>query len=152
MTRWQFSLRALLILMTLAAVGVYFVAKYPTVTLLVACAIAWALFESGMIFHIVDALSRPAVYDRHPFLATFTWVITGIVSIAVSGVFWWSVFDSEAPFWLPLIPAVPLAIFGVYCFGLTWTSFKRPLAAETSLRRHPVTDALPGDRDVTMTA
>jgi hypothetical protein len=152
MTRWQFSLRALLILMTLASLGFFFVAKYPTIALLSACAIAWALFESGMIFHIVDALSKPAVYDRHPFLATFTWVITGIVSIAVSGLFWWSVFDSEAPFWLPLIPAVALAIFGIYCFGLTWMSFKRPMAAETNVPRHPATDAQLRDRDVTMTA
>jgi hypothetical protein len=150
MTRWQFSLRAILILMTLASVGVFFVAKYPTIALLGACAIAWALFESGAIFQIVDALSKPAVYDRHPFLATTTWVLTGVISTAASGLFWWSVFASEAPFWLPMIPALALALFGVYCFGLTWTSFKRPLAAETNLPRHPATDAQRSAKDVTM--
>src|SRR5688500_11876352 len=136
MTRWQFPLRALFILMTLAVVAVPFVAKYPTIALLAGCAIAWALFESGMIFHIVTALSKPAVYDRHPFLATFTWLLTGVFSIAVSGLFWWSVFDSEAPFWLPLIPAVALALFGIYCFGLTWMSFQQPPAGETTRNVH----------------
>jgi hypothetical protein len=152
MTRWQFSLRSMLILMTLAALAVPLVAKYPTTTLLVAAAITWAMFESGAIFQIVDAFSKPAVYDRHPFLATFTWVITGIISIAASGLFWWAVVNGEAPFWLPLIPAVAFAIFGIYCLGLTWTSFKRPLAAETNLPRHPTSGALPSDEDVTMTA
>jgi hypothetical protein len=152
MTRWQFSVRALLILMTLASVAIFFVAKYPTIALLTGCAIAWALFESGMIVHIVTALSKPTVYERHPILATSTWLLTGVFSIAVSGLFWWSVFDSEAPFWLPLIPAVALALFAVYCFGLTWTSFKQPLARETNSNLGRVGDALPGAKDATMSS
>jgi hypothetical protein len=150
MTRWQFPLRALFMLMTLAAVAVPLVAKYPTIALLAGCAIAWALFESGTIFHIVTALSKPAVYDRHPFLATVTWVLTGVFSIAVSGLFWWSVFDSEAPFWLPLIPAVALALFGVYCFALTWKSFKQPPAGEAAVHGRAVGEALHLAKDVTM--
>jgi hypothetical protein len=152
MTRWQFSLRALWILMTLASVAIFFVAKYPTIALLSGFAIAWALFESGMIVHIVDALSRPAVYDRHPILATFTWVITGIVSIAVSGLFWWTVFDNQggAPIWLPLIPAIALAGFGTYCFCLTWISFKQPLPAQGISYGGAADGTLPADKDVTM--
>ena len=138
--------------MTLAAVAVPLVAQYPTIALLAGCAIAWALFESGMIFQIVDALSKPAVYDRHPILATVTWILTGVFSIAVSGLFWWSVFDSEAPFWLPLIPAIALALFGVYCFGLTWESLNRPLAGETTSDVARTSDAQPGAKNVTMRA
>lgn len=150
MTRWQFPLRSLFVLMTLAAVVVPLVAKYPTIALLAGCAMGWALFESGMIFHIVTALSKPAVYDRHPFLATATWVLTGVFSIAVSGLFWCSVFDSEAPFWLPLIPAVALTLFGIYCFGLTWSSFKQPPVGEAAVHGSSAGETLHLAKDVTM--
>jgi hypothetical protein len=152
MTRWQFSLRALWILMTLASLAIFFVAKYPTIALLSACAIAWALFESGMIVHIVTALSKPAVYERHPILATSTWVLTGAVSIAVSGLFWWTVFDNKAgaPIWLPLIPAIALAGFGIHCFCLTWASFKQPLSAQAISPGAAADGTLSAGKNVTM--
>jgi hypothetical protein len=152
MTRWQFSLRALWILMTLASVAIFFVAKYPTIALLSGLAIGWALFESGMIVHIVTALSKPAVYERHPILATSTWLVTGVFSIAASGLFWWTVVDNRAgaPIWLPLIPAVALAGFGIHCFCLTWASFKQPLSAKAISHGRAADGTPPAHKNVTM--
>jgi hypothetical protein len=152
MTRWQFSLRSLLILMTVVSVAVFFVAKYPTIALLSGCAIAWALFESGMIVQIVNALSKPTMYERHPILATSTWLFTGTFSIAASGLFLWSVFDSrrEAPFWLPLIPAIALAGFGMCCFCLIWDSFKQPMSAKGSAHGGAADGTPPVDKEITM--
>jgi hypothetical protein len=136
MNRWQFSLRALIVFMTLTAIVVAFVAQYHQIALLIACAAAWALFESGAIVDIVLALSKPDVFDRHAILATATWLVTGIFSLALSGLFWWAVLSprSAAPFWLPLIPAVLAGGFGVFCFGLIWTSVQRHSAMDAPTR------------------
>src|SRR5262245_268246 len=126
LSRWQFSLRALLIVMTLAAIVVAFVAKYQQVALLLTCMVVWALFESGAIFEIVLALAKPDVFERHAILATATWLLTGTLSLVLGGLFWWAALSprSNAPFFLPLIPAVPLSCFGVYCFWLIWSSIR----------------------------
>jgi hypothetical protein len=130
MNRWQFSLRTFLIFMTLTVIVVAFVAQYHQVALLIACCAAYASFESGLIVEVVVALSKPDVFERHAILATAVWLITGIFSLALSGLFWWAVLSprSTAPFWLPLIPAVLTGSFGIFCLGLIWTSIRRPMA------------------------
>ena len=136
MNRWQFSLRASLIVMTLVAIVVAFVAEYQQVALLIACIAVWALFESGAIVEIVLAPEKPDVFERHAILATVTWLVTGLFSLAFSGLFWWAALSprSTAPFWLPLIPAIPLSGFGVYCLGLIWSSVRRPKVTDDSTK------------------
>jgi hypothetical protein len=128
LSRWQFSLRALLIVMTLMAIVVAFVAKYQQTALLIACMAVWVLFESGAIVEIVLALEKPKVFERHAILATVTLLLTGVFSLAISGLFWWAALSprSNAPFWLPLIPAIPLSGFGLYCLVVLWNSIRRP--------------------------
>jgi hypothetical protein len=134
LNRWQFSLRALLVVMTLTAIAVAFIAKYHQLALLMALGAAWASFESGLIVEVVLALSKPEVFDRHAILATSVLLATGIFSLAVSALFWWAALSprSNAPFWLPLIPALLSGAFGITCLGLIWTSIRRPAGAGSS--------------------
>jgi hypothetical protein len=127
-TRWQFSLRAVMILTALVAIIVAFAANYPGLALAILCGTVWVLFESGAIGQIVCALSEPKVYVRHPILATVTWFLTGTFCLAATGVFLWAAFSpkSSAPFWAPLIPALLFGGFGSYCIYLLWNSLRNP--------------------------
>jgi hypothetical protein len=95
-----------------------------------------------LIVEVVLALSKPDVFERHAILATSVWLVTGIFSLAVSGLFWWAALSprSVAPFWLPFFPAVLSGAFGIFCLGLIWTSIRRPAAIDnlttTDERQH----------------
>ena len=127
-THWQFSLRAVLILTAIISVVMACAANYPEIALIALCATVWMLFASGGMGQIVVALSRPAVYSRYPILATFTWLVSGLLCVAASGVFWWAALSpqSQAPFWGPLMPALWFGAFGCYCLYLLWRSLRRP--------------------------
>jgi hypothetical protein len=125
--RWQFSLRALLVLTALVAVVAAIVANYPWIALLIAGGTLWMMFETGMIFNIVAALSEPAAYARHPFLAAITGSVAGIVSFAIGGFFIWLAIANNSSFRKLMGPLLFAAIsvgFGVFCFRLVWLAFK----------------------------
>jgi hypothetical protein len=131
-TRWQFSLRAILILTAILSVIVAFTSNYPGIALIILCGTIYVLFESGAIVSIILGFSQPATYAKHPIFATFTWLITGLFCLALSGMFWWSALSpkSQAPFWAPLIPALGSAAFGGYCLYLLYRSIRHPPSAD----------------------
>jgi hypothetical protein len=136
MTRWQFSVRALLILTTLVAAVAAFTANYPLVAMLLGLGTLWVLFESGAIADIVLTLSKPAMYERHPYLAVAIGLVAGAFSFAICGVFW-QLFRGENGYfaWISFFAAMFVALFGVLCFRLIWLPFKGPAATETHKRQ-----------------
>ena len=130
MNRWQFSLRALLVFMTVVAAVTAFAANHPEIALLIAFGEAWVMFESGALVNLVVYLSEPQVFARHPLLASVVWFAAGMISFAVSGSFVWVLIHGKrsGPFLLQLTMALVFAGFSSYCAWLLWKSFKRPVA------------------------
>jgi hypothetical protein len=129
--RWQFSVRGLLILMTLVSAVVAFAANYHLIALLIGLGTVWILFESGAIADIVLTLSQPTMYARHPFLAVAIGLVAGPFSFTISGLFW-RLFSREDGYLalLSFFAALLFAAFGVLCFRLIWLAFKGPAPTE----------------------
>jgi hypothetical protein len=85
-TRWQFSLRALLVFATAVAAIAAFVANYPIAALIIVGCAAWIFVESGSIVDAVITFSDPKGYARHPFVALTTGLAGGLISGAISAV------------------------------------------------------------------
>ena len=124
---WRFSLGGLLIFMSLVAVVVAFVARYPLLAFLILGGTAWILFESGLAFEISSRLSEPGTYTRHPFLVAGTSLLIGGTSWAISGFIcfsWWRSprFGHES--WLVWIPIILFAAMGTFCLRPLWLLFR----------------------------
>jgi hypothetical protein len=133
MTRWQFSVRTLLVVTTLAAAVAAFAANYPLVAMLLGLGTLWVLFESGAIADIVLTLSKPTMYARHPFLAVAIGLVAGAFSFAICG-FFWQLFSREEGYfaWISFFAAMLFAAFGVLCLRLIWLAFKGPAVTENT--------------------
>jgi hypothetical protein len=121
-SRWQFSLRALLILTAVVAAVTAFAANYPSIALMIVFGTGWLLFESGAIFDLVLHLSEPRVFARHAILATVMLSVTGLLSLAICGCFVWLLFRQRevVPFLLQLMMAVIFGGLGGYCAWQLW--------------------------------
>ncbi|MEX2092140.1 MAG: hypothetical protein WD971_05655 [Pirellulales bacterium] len=127
--RWQFSLRALLILTALVAAVTALAASHPGVALLIVLGTTYVLFESGAIVEIVVYLAKPHVFARHPLLATVVWIVVGLISFAISSCFVWMLLHSKEVGSILglLLAAILCGGFGSYCGWLLWKSFKMPV-------------------------
>src|SRR6478609_1015692 len=85
-TRWQFSLRALLIFLTIASFAIAIFANYPALVLAGGVAVIWFLLESGILFDVILAPFGPLI-ERIPYRATTMAVFAGITSIAFGAFF-----------------------------------------------------------------
>jgi hypothetical protein len=111
---WQFSIGGLLVFTTLLAFVVAFVANYPTVAFLIMFGGLWVLFESGAIVQLIQVLSEPSVYLRHPFIAAGVSLVTGLPCLVFSAACFFVVADPNSSK-LALIPAVLFGVLGVSC-------------------------------------
>jgi hypothetical protein len=111
---WRFSIGGLLVFMTLVAIVVAFVANYPAVALLIIFGGLYVLFESGAIVQLIQALSKPSVYLRHPFLTVGASLLMGLPCLAFSVACFFVVSNPNSNK-LALIPAVLFGVLGVSC-------------------------------------
>jgi hypothetical protein len=111
---WRFSIGGLLVFMTLIAIVVAFVANYPAVAFLIIFGGLYALFESGAIVQLIQALSKPSVYLRHPFVTVGVSLLTGLPFLAFS-VACFVVAANPNSTKMALIPAILFGVLGVSC-------------------------------------
>jgi hypothetical protein len=69
--------------------------------------------ESGILFHLIEKLSKPGVYLRHPFLAAGVSLITGAPLLVLSAVSWAGFFRDRN--WIVLVPAIGFGVLGALC-------------------------------------
>jgi hypothetical protein len=111
---WRFSIGGLLVFMTLIAIVVAFVANYTAVAVLIIFGGLYVLFESGAIAQLIQYLSKPSVYLRHPFISTGVSLLTGIPCLAFSAACFFIVASPNSSK-MALIPAVLFGLLGVSC-------------------------------------
>jgi hypothetical protein len=111
---WRFSIGGLLVFMTLVAIVVAVVANYPAVAFLIIFGDLYALFESGAIVQLIQALSKPTVYLRHPFVTVGVSLLTSLPCLAFS-VACFFVAANPSSNKMALIPAVLFGVLGVAC-------------------------------------
>ncbi len=81
--RWQFSLRALLVVTAVVAVAVPVAVRMPPLLRLIAGVVCF-------LFVVIQALEF-ATSERRPILAAFSWVLFGLLFVAI-GLFVGSIF------------------------------------------------------------
>ena len=130
--RWQFSLRAVLILMTVVAAVVAFAATRPVLALTIAVCTAGTLFLIGATFFLVAYLTKIDVFAQRPHLAAIAWLVAGLMSVAVSSRLAWVQFHPKYfGTYLPqLSAAIAFGGFSGFCFWLLWKSFQLPTVSD----------------------
>jgi hypothetical protein len=131
---WQFSIGGLLIFTAFVAGVVAFAANFPTLAFLVACGAAWAMLESGVMFHIQtgEDLSKPSAYTRHPFLIAGASVYAGVAALTFSVGCCYMLWSSPNPNWLGLIPVALFGTLGVFSLRPIWLLIKYSQVADDS--------------------
>jgi hypothetical protein len=102
--------------MTLAAIVVALAANYPAIAFLIMFGAGWVMLESGLLFHLIQKLSKPGVYLRHPFIAGGVSLVTAAPLLILSGICWVALWNPDGN-WLVLIPAILFGVLGLICLG-----------------------------------
>jgi hypothetical protein len=138
-SRWQFSLRTLLLVMAAVAVVVALVANAPEAAVAILVCILWILLESGILMHITLGPILRQLF-RIPYsrvivagaFGTFSLLVAGLlVCLAVRNYSTFRIVAGAAFF------AALLAGFAYLCFSAAWILRDEPMRGEVEVQKRP---------------